>query len=67
MIHFSHVCLDVCEHGWMSVSVCVCLCSLYSVQAASTAKRCEYLDTGPHPGLGDDAVCLLTQTKLWAI
>ena len=32
--------MHVCMHGWMSV--CVRLFSVYSVRAASTAKRCEY-------------------------
>ena len=40
-----HVCMSVCMDGCLCLYVCVCfpLFSLYSVRAASTAKRCEYL------------------------
>ena len=44
MTHFSHVCLDVCLNVCLSVVyVCMRMFSLYSVRAASTAKRREYL------------------------
>ena len=39
---YAYVCMSVCMDGCLCLFVCVCLFSLYSVRAASTAKRCEY-------------------------